>query len=249
MIKEKGKFIGINQRVPLKALNNGIIRLLDTNIISPEDIKHDILEYTRGKNRAEKASKYAFQILSRPAILPSIRSKFNSESYNLLPSSDQHALILCLTALTFPVIYDLLLFLGSSFKVQKQINRKSINLKMSSLYGSNRTLYIALDALIPMVIELGVIKRTKISIYEIMDNNVIMNPFISELLIYTDIKLSDSKTILVEDLQIRPWYMYFLPKININNLTILKHLESRLGGGYLAIKEYRSFSLAGRKTQ
>ncbi len=111
-----------------------------------------------------------------------------------------------------------------------------MNLKMSSLYGSNRSLYNAMDAVIPMIIELGTIKRTKISIYEIDDIKTIRNPFISEALIYTDIKLSESKTILLEDLQVRPWYMYYSPEININKLTILKHSESRLGGGYLAIK-------------
>lgn len=235
-MKEKGKFIGINQRVPLKALNNGIIRLLDANIISLDEFKHDILEYTKGENRAKKASQYAYHILSRPPIIKNIRSIFNSDSYNLLPNSDRQALILCLVALTFPLTYDLLVYMGSSFKVQKQVNRTSMNLKMSSLYGSNRSLYNAMDAVIPMIIELGTIKRTKISIYEIEDSKTIRNPFISEMLIYTDIKLSESKTILVEDLQVRPWYMYYSPEININKLTILKHSDSRLGGGYLAIK-------------
>jgi hypothetical protein len=235
-MKEKGKYIGINQRVPLKVLNNGIIRLLDSNILSVEEFKHDMYEFTKGENRVRKGSKYAFQILSRPEIMKTVKTKFNSESFNLLSYSDKQALVLCLVAITFPITYDLLLSLSTAFKVQPQINRALINFKMSALYGSNRTLDIALDALIPMIIEMGTIKRTRISIYEIEQKKVIGNPFISELLIYTDIKLSSSKTILVEDLQVRPWYMYFLPEINIEKLTILKHSESRLGGGYLGIK-------------
>jgi hypothetical protein len=235
-MKEKGKYIGINQRVPFKLLNDGLTRLLDKKVLSMEEFKHNMFEYTTGENRATKGSKYAYQILSRPVIIKSIQDKFNAESYNFLSQSDKQVLILCLVAITFPITYDLLISLGSAFKVQHQINRALINSKLSAVYGSNRTLDIAIDSIIPMVIELGTIKRTRISIYEIEENKTIKNPLISELFIYTDIKLSGSKTILFEDLQVRPWYMYYSPEININKLTILKHSESRLGGGYLAIK-------------
>jgi hypothetical protein len=236
MIARKGKYIGINQNVPFKVLNNGIIRLLDTGILSSEDLKQDIREYTKGENRVNKAAQYAYQILSRPDIMKTINTKFNIESYNLLSHSDRQALVLCLVAPTFPITYDMLISISAAFKVQPQINRALINSKTSALYGSNRTLDIAIDALIPMIIELGTIKRTKISIYEIEEKKTIKNPFISEAFIYTDIKLSGSKTILLEDLQVRPWYMYFTPEINLNKLTILKHSESRLGGGYIGLK-------------
>jgi hypothetical protein len=106
---------------------------------------------------------------------------------------------------------------------------------MSAIYGSNRTLDIAIDALIPMIIELRTIKRTRMSIYEIEARKAIKNPFISELYIYTDIKLSGSKTILLDDLQIRPWYMYFEPVLNLDKMSILKHSEGRVGGGYLSV--------------
>jgi len=236
MITNKGKYIGINQRVPFKVLNNGIIRLLDSGELSLEELKKDMREYTKGENRVKKASKYAFQILSRPEIMKTIKTKFNRESYNLLSHSDRQALIICLVALTFPITYDMLISISAAFKVQPQINRALINSKTSALYGSNRTLDIAIDALIPMIIELGTIRRVKVSIYEIEERKTIKNPFISEVLIYTDIKLSGSKTILLEDLQVRPWYMYYSPEININKLTILKHSESRLGGGYIGLK-------------
>jgi len=65
---------------------------------------------------------------------------------------------------------------------------------------------------------------------------LVKNPFIAELIIYTDIKLSGSKTILLDDLQFRPWYMYYEPILNMNKLTILKHSESRIGGGYVGVK-------------
>jgi len=236
MTTNKGKYIGINQNVPFKVLNNGLIRLLNSGVLSSEDLKQDMREFTKGENRINKAAQYAYQILSRPVIIKNVQSRFDVESYNLLSHSHKQALILCLMALTFPITYDMLVSISTAFKVQPQINRSLINSKMSALYGSNRTLDIAIDALIPMIIELGTIKRTKRSIYEIEDIKSIKNPFISELLIYTDIKLSGSKTILLEDLQVRPWYMYFAPEVNISRLTILKHSESRLGGGYIGIR-------------
>lgn len=235
-MKEKGRYIGLNQRVPFKLLNDGLTRLLDNQELSLEELKYNMFEYTKGENRAAKGSKYAYQILTRPVIMKSIKNKFDAESYNFLTQSDKQAMMLCLVAITFPITYDLLVLLSTAFKVQPQVNRALINSKMSAIYGSNRTLDIALDALIPMIIEMSTIKRTRISIYEIEEKKVIGNPFIAELFIYTDIKLSSSKTILVEDLQVRPWYMYFTPELNIDKLTILKHSESRLGGGYLAIK-------------
>lgn len=236
MIKEKGKYIGINQRIPFNVLNDGIIRLLKSGEVTLNDFRQDMGQYSKGVNRIEKASKYAMQTLSRPAIIKTIQSKFNPESFNLLSDTDRKAMVLCLLALTYPITYDMLVSMSAIFKVQSQINRSTINSKMSSIYGSNRTLDIAIDALIPMIIELSTVRRSKVSIYEIEAKKAIKNPFISELYIYTDIKLSGSKTILLEDLQFRPWFMYFEPVLNLNKMTILKHSEGRVGGGYVGVR-------------
>lgn len=236
MMKEKGKYIGINQRIPFKVLNDGIIRLLQSGEVSLNEFRQDMSQYTKGVNRINKAAIYAKRTLSRPEIIKTILSKFNPESYNLLPETDRKVMVLCLLALTYPITYDMLVSLSAVFKVQPNVNRATIDSKMSALYGSNRTLDIAIKAVIPMIIELGTIKRTKISIYEIEARNAIKNPFISELYIYTDIKLSGSKTILLDDLQFRPWFIYYEPVLNLNKMTILKHSEGRVGGGYVGIK-------------
>ena len=236
MMKEKGKYIGINQRIPFKVLNDGIIRLLQSGENTLNDFRQDMSQYSKGVNRIEKASKYAIQTLSRPTIIKTIQSKFDPETFNLLSETDRKAMVLCLLALTYPITYDMLVSLSAIFKVQPQVNRSTINSKMSAHYGSNRTLDIAIDALIPMIIELNTIKRTKVSIYELEARKTIKNPFISELYIYTDIKLSGSKTILFDDLQFRPWFMYFAPALNLNKMSILKHSEGRVGGGYVGIR-------------
>ena len=44
-----------------------------------------------------------------------------------------------------------LVALAAGFKVQNQINKAFINQKVAAIYGSNRTMDIALDALLPMI--------------------------------------------------------------------------------------------------
>ena len=108
-----------------------------------------------------------------------------------------------------------------------------------SIYGSNRTVDIAIDALLPMIIELNTIKRDKVSLYSLASKLVIANKFVSDLVIYTDIKLSGSKSILMEDLNYKPWYSYFdfssITLIQFDQLVSKK--DSAVGRGYLTITD------------
>jgi hypothetical protein len=70
----------------------------------------------------------------------------------------------------------------------------------------------------PLIIELGTIKRVKMSPYTLAEKYVIMHPIIKELIIFTDIKMSGSKSIQLDDLQYRPWYMFF--EINLDKQHI-----------------------------
>lgn len=236
-MKSKNKFIGINQRVPFDVMDAGIYRFLCGQAIDKDLILSHLREFTKGENRVLKASRYAIQILSKQEKYVLELKKFiDGASYIKLPVSDRKAIVLCLASLTYPITYDLLIALAAGFKVQSQINRQFINQKMAALYGSNRTLDIALDALVPMIIELSIIERVKISIYSLSEKTIITHPIIKELIIFTDIKLSGSKSILIDDIQYRPWYMFF--EINLNNqhnYSLFKYSESRIGQGYLTI--------------
>jgi hypothetical protein len=232
-----GKFIGINQRVPFNVLDTAILQYLESGTINKNDILAHMKEFTKGENRAMKATKYAVQILTRQSkVLNELKKKVDHETYLKMRTSDRKALVLCLVSLTYPITYDLLVALAAGFKVQNQINKAFINQKVAAIYGSNRTMDIALDALLPMIIELDTVKRDKISLYSKAERAVITNPFIQELITYTDIKLSGSKSILLEDVSHRPWYMYFEVKpIKEQKHTLLKYSEGVVGGGYLTI--------------
>lgn len=237
-MSSKGKYIGLNQRIPFDVLDSAIHLYLEKGVIDKDFIFERMQEFTTGANRAKKATTYVVQILTRQKqFLEQLKKTLTSTPFSALRIDDRKAFCLCLISLTYPITYDLLIALSQGFKVQSQINKKFISEKVMSIYGSNRTVDIAIDALVPMIIELNTIKRDKVSIYSIATKPMIINKFISELVIYTDIKLSGSKSILIEDLKFRPWYTYF--ELNDVSLSTARQLVTRkdsvVGKGYLTI--------------
>lgn len=237
-MNSKGKYIGLNQRIPFEVLDSAIHNYLEKDVIDKDLIFQRMQEVTTGCNRAIKATTYVVQILSRQKpLLGQLRKANTDMPYSSLRIDDRKALSLCLISLTYPIAYDLLIALSQGFKVQSQINKKFISEKVMSIYGSNRTVDIAIDALLPMIIELNTIKREKISIYSVASRLIITNAFIYELIIYTDIRLSGSKSVLVDDLGFKPWYAYF----DISGFTsnksdkLIMKKESAVGGGILTL--------------
>jgi hypothetical protein len=237
-MKSKGKYIGLNQRIPFDVLDSAIHFYLENGVVDKNYFFQRMQEFTTGTNRANKATSYVVQIISRQSKLLEQIKKANSNTlYNSLRLDDRKALCLCLISLTYPITYDLLIALSQGFKVQSQINKKFISERVMSIYGSNRTVDIAIDALLPMIIELNTIKRDKVSIYSIGSKLVVTSKFVSELIIYTDIKLSGSKSILIDELSFKPWFAYFeISSSTIDKFNVLiSKKDSAIGKGYLTI--------------
>jgi hypothetical protein len=237
-MNRKGKYIGLNQRIPFDVLDSAIQFYLENSFVDKKNIFQRMQDFTSGINRANKATSYVVQIISRQSkLLAQLNRENNKSLYGSLRLDDRKALCLCLISLTYPITHDLLIALSQGLKVQSQINKKFISEKVMSIYGSNRTVDIAIDALLPMIIELNAIKRDKVSIYSLSTKLVITNKFVMELIIYTDIKLSGSKSILVDDLAFKPWYAYFdnsaliIDKFNI----LITKKDSAVGKGYITI--------------
>lgn len=237
-MSSKGKYIGLNQRIPFDVLDTAIHFYLMNGVIDKGYIFQRMQEFTSGANRANKAAGYVIQILTRQVqLLNQLKKVIKELPYNSLRIDDRKAFCLCLISLTYPITYDLLVALAQGFKVQSQINKKFISEKVKTIYGSNRTVDVAIDALLPMIIELNTIRRDKVSIYSIASKQVVTNKFISELIIYTDIKLSGSKSILIDDLSFKPWYAYFdLSDLSPDNFRqLLTKKDSSVGKGYLTV--------------
>lgn len=235
-MSSKGKYIGLNQRIPFDVLDVAIHTYLTKEVIDKVEILHHMHEFTSGTNRATKATKYILQILTRQIrLLDSLNKSISGIPYISLRTDDRKALCLCLISLTYPITYDLLVALAQGFKVQSQLNKHFICEKVMAIYGSNRTVDIAIDALVPMIIELNAIKRDKISIYSFGSKLVVSNKFVSELVIYTDIKLSGSKSILINDLGFKPWYSFFDISAEVPDKfnVLISKKDSAIGNGYL----------------
>lgn len=231
------KYIGINQRVPFSVLDNALSYYLESGELNREEILAEMLAVTKGENRAEKALKYAIQILTRPEpLLKQLQKGFGGGKYARLSENERKVIVLCLVCYTFPIVYDALCSIATVLKVQPHVSRAYINQKMGVIYGSNRTLDVALDAIIPMMIELNTMKREKTGIYVKGDPLNIKNPIISEIYIYTDIFLSGSKSISRDDVSYGAWFFFnqvdFKPEVH-NKL--LKFTEGRVGGGYISL--------------
>lgn len=234
-----GKYIGLNQRIPFDVLDASIHFYTTNGVIDKSYIHQRMQEFTFGTNRATKATTYVLQILTRQVhLLDKLKKVINEAPYSSLKTEDRKVVCLCLISLTYPITYDLLIALAQGLKVQSQINKKFISEKVKSIYGSNRTVDVAIDALLPIIIELNTIKRDKISLYSLATKLQISHKFFYELIIYTDISLSRSKSILVDDLSFRPWYSYFdfsSVSTEIFDSLIYKK-DSSIGKGYLTIK-------------
>ena len=237
-MNSKGKYIGLNQRIPFDVLDAAIHFYVTNGVVDKKYIFERVQEFTNGVNRANKATNYIAQILNRQVHLLGILKKvLKNVPYNSLRTDDRKAICLCFISLTYPITYDLLIALSQGFKVQTQLNKKFISEKVKSIYGSNRTVDIAIDALLPMIIELNTIKRDKVSIYSLAFKLVITHKFVFELIIYTDIKLSGSKSILIDELSFKPWYSYFdTIELSTDEFSLLiSKKDSAVGKGYLTI--------------
>lgn len=232
------KYIGINQRVPFVVLDRGLFHYLQHGFVDRVQLQHDLREFIQGENRLKKAVTYAFQILTKPTLLlNTFRKKLTPEIYLQLPEYERQAFCFSLLACTYPIAYDLAIAFAVGFKVQARISRQYVTERIAAQYGSTRTIDIALDALLPMLIELSVTERTEISIYGAQARHCLSNPFIAEAYIYADLKASKVKSLLANEISTRPWYLFFCPPTNLSlQSTLLTHTEAYMGGGYVSVK-------------
>ncbi len=205
---------------------------------NPSDYLNYIGEFTKGGNRAKKALGHLLALVNKNAHLLKILSSKTNGDFESLPPKDRKVIIICLFALTFPITYDMLQAFSVGFKVQDIISKRVIREKMGAIYGSNRSMHIGVDETMPLIIDGGIVERVKTGFFRKTPKLKISGQLAAEIVIYTDITLSASKTLLIEDLGYKPWFLFFDistfadSKLNI----ILTTKESSLGKGYLSVK-------------
>jgi hypothetical protein len=234
----KKKFIGINQRVPYEVLEKAMDTYIASGSVDKEEILAGIKSVTAGRNRASKAAMYAYQIINRQTkVLGHIAKHYSS--LKPLRADERRALGLCLVCLTYPLTYNLLVAMAQGLKVQDVVNKKFITTKISALYGSNATVDIALRAVIPMLIELGVIRRQKIGLYSLGKKLTIRKALLFEIIAYTDATVQGTKSLLLDNLIQKPWYTYFeVDGSDLDKPTVMfERKDNHAGRGYLTLKK------------
>lgn len=238
MSKTTGKYIGINQRVPFTVLDRGLLRFLEQGEVDRITLRQDLNQFVQGENRLAKAVIYANQILTKPtSLLQALSRQVSANTYAQLPMHERQAMCLSLLVCAYPIAYDLIVAFGKGFKVQPRISRQYVTERIAAQYGSTRTIDIALDALLPMLIELGVVERAEISIYQLQKAQTINNPFIAQAYTYADLKSSKVKSLLMNEVRVRPWYLFYSPSYSQHvSDSLLKYTEGPVSGGYISTK-------------
>ncbi len=203
------KVIGLEQRVPLEFLNQGMITLLETGEVSKEELLNLMLTVTKGKNRAERAASYAARIIRADnMVIKKIKEHFTTEPYARYPEKDKKLIMLCLASVVYPIMYDALCIIGTQLKIQKTITRAFITRKLSRKYGSNRTFEVAVDALVPMIVETGLIERVKLGVYSLPSEKQLLQPFTHAIWILTDNLIAGTGELPAEEQDHRPWMVF-----------------------------------------
>lgn len=237
-MSSKGKYIGISNRIPIIVLEYAISHFVSTGKIDSAQYLKFVREFTKGENRAKKTLTHITTIINKNASLLNLISKQCKGDFSSFSSNDQRSILLCLYALAFPIAYDILHGFAVGFKVQEIISKRVILEKIGSIYGSNRAMHIGVDETLPLIIDACLIKRFKIGIYKKCNPIKISSLLATELVIYTDLKISATKSILLDDLSYKPWYAYFeFSQLIPENFKLLISLkDSAIGKGYLTIK-------------
>ncbi len=239
MMGESARFIGINQRVPVQLLERHLAGFIQTGKIDRDAIKSDMALVYEGKNRADKGALFAWRILTHDKVsLAFMRKSIGIERYATLNSTDRRALVLAIIADAYPIFADILGVFAKVFRVQDTVSRSYVAKKAGDLYGSNRTLEIALDAIFPMLVDLGVIIRGKKGVYRAVAGIEISDEKVSELFVASGIRLSGGKNFALDDFEYRDWHFFFKPKMPpYREQSILTVTAAGSRQGYV---EYRS---------
>ena len=237
-MSSKGKYIGVESRVQYEVLEAAIYDYLSNGKLDKEKCLSHIKQFTKGENRAGKILKHISVLIAKnESIISKFSKQLDASAFAQLSSGERKALLLCLFCNSFPITYDIFIGFAQAFKVQSIVSKEVIIHKIGSAYGSNRAMHIAVTEILPFLIECGTIERVKVGIYSTGSKLSISNKVISELIVFTDIKLSGSKSMLIDELGYKPWYSYFeLSNISPASFNILlAKKDSAVGKGYLTI--------------
>lgn len=159
------KSIDINQRIPLDTLYAALESYLNCNYSEDYILEQLRLEF-KGENRLKKSLRIVNKIVQRNPLLEFVDANKDQITQAIKKKHDRNLILIALLNSSFTFSFDTLQFLGKYLSVQNLVNRETIKKSLANVYGGNRATDNAIDSVIPMFIEAGLITRSTLGVYE-----------------------------------------------------------------------------------
>ena len=157
--------IGINQRIPISILEMALLATLDGQASSDYFVELAQTEY-EGENRIKKALSVMNRLTVKNELMPFLVENAELVKASLRNKNDRSLILAAVICSAYGFAYDVTSTMGKYFHVQEQVITSLVQDKMAAKYGSNRSLPNAMNCVLPMLIEAGIIVRPKIGFYE-----------------------------------------------------------------------------------
>lgn len=159
------KAIDINQRIPLDTLYAALESYLNGTYSEDYILEQLRLEF-KGENRLKKSLRIVNKVILRSPIIDFIEENKDQIKQAIKKKYDRNIILIALLNSSFTFSFDTLQFLGKYLSVQDLVNRETIKKSLANVYGGNRATDNAIDSVMPMFIEAGMIKRPSLGVYQ-----------------------------------------------------------------------------------
>lgn len=174
------KPVDINQRIPLETLHVGLETFLNGAYSEAYILEQLRLEFS-GENRLKKSVRIVNKILLRSPISDLMQEKSELIKLAIKNKDDKNLILIALLNSAFVFSFNTLDILSKFLSVQEFVNRDTLKKSLSAIYGGNRATENAIDSVIPMFIEAGLIARPKPGLYKKNESLKINTPIAKEL--------------------------------------------------------------------
>jgi len=169
------KKIKINQRIPLEVLSSALVSFIEGDFNEEYILQQLRLEF-KGVNRLKKSVEIVNYIIQKSPLSDFISNNKALIKQAIKKKNDRSLIIISLLNSSYSFAFDALQFFGKYLSVQEVVNRETIKKSLSSIYGGNRSTEIAIDSVVPMFIEAGLIQRPEKALYQLNPDFAVVSP-------------------------------------------------------------------------
>ena len=179
--------IGINQRIPISILEMALLATLDDQASSDYFVELAQTEY-EGENRIKKALSVMNRLTVKNELMPFLLENAELVKASLRNKNDRSLILAAVICSAYGFAYDVTSTMGKYFHVQEQVITSLVQDKMAAKYGSNRSLPNAMNCVLPMLIEAGIIDPVKVTRSALQNATSVASTLLTTESVVADIK-------------------------------------------------------------